>query len=210
VEEEEADPQAGPLVAHPEQADRELSRIGWETWAGMAMSNLVAFFIMLTTAVTLHAAGKTDIQSAEQAAEALRPIAGDAAFILFSLGLIGTGLLAIPVLAGSAAYAAAEVRGWRSGLERPLNEARAFYVVIAIAILLGVAVGFTPLDPIRALVWSAVLNGVIVVPIMAAMMVVASRRKVMGDFVAARWQRLLGWAATAIMAAAAIAMFVLM
>ncbi|MFO1160618.1 MAG: Nramp family divalent metal transporter [Reyranellaceae bacterium] len=210
VEEEEADPEAGPLVAHPEQADRELSRIGWETWAGMAISNLIAFFIILTTAVTLHAAGKTDIQTAEQAAEALRPIAGDAAFILFSLGLIGTGLLAIPVLAGSAAYAAAEVRGWRSGLERPLNEARAFYGVIAVAILLGVAVGFTPLDPIRALVWSAVLNGVIVVPIMAAMMVVASRRKVMGDFVAARWQRLLGWAATAIMAAAAVAMFVLM
>lgn len=208
VEEEEADPEAGPLIAHPEQADRELGRIGWETWAGMAISNLVAFFIMLTTAVTLHAHGLTHIQTAEQAAEALRPIAGDAAFVLFSLGLIGTGLLAIPVLAGSAAYAAAEVRGWRTGLERPLEEARPFYLVIAGAILLGVAVGFTPLDPIEALVWSAVLNGVIVVPIMAAMMVVATRRKLMGEFVAARWQRLLGWTATAIMAAAAIAMFV--
>jgi NRAMP (natural resistance-associated macrophage protein)-like metal ion transporter len=210
VEEEEADPEAGPLIGHPEQADRELSRIGWETWAGMAISNLVFFFIMLTTAVTLHANGKTDIQTAEQAAEALRPIAGDAAFVLFGLGLIGTGLLAVPVLAGSAAYAAAEVRGWRTGLERPLHEARPFYLVIAVAILLGVLVEFTPLDPIKALVWSAVLNGVIVVPIMAAMMVVASRRALMGDFVATPWQRLLGWAATAIMGAAAIAMVVLM
>jgi len=210
VEEEEADAEAGPLIRHPEQADRELSRIGWETWAGMAISNLVFFFIMLTTAVTLHANGKTDIQTAEQAAEALRPIAGDAAFVLFGLGLIGTGLLAVPVLAGSAAYAAAEVRGWRTGLERPLHEARPFYLVIAVAILLGVLVEFTPLDPIKALVWSAVLNGVIVVPIMAAMMVVASRRTLMGDFVATLWQRLLGWTATAIMGAAAVAMVVLM
>jgi NRAMP (natural resistance-associated macrophage protein)-like metal ion transporter len=210
VEDEEADPEAGTLIDRPEQADRELNRIGWETWLGMAMSNGIAFFIMLTTAVTLHAAGKTDIQTAEQAAEALKPIAGNAAFFLFSLGLIGTGLLAIPILAGSAAYAAAEARGWRTGLERPLAEARPFYIVIAIAIVLGIAVDFSPLDPIKALIWSAVLNGVIVVPIMAAMMVVASRRKIMGDFVAALWQRMLGWAATAIMAAAAIAMFVLM
>src|SRR5262249_41619587 len=108
VEEEEADPEAEPLIRRPEQAPRELNRIGWETWVGMAMSNLIAFFIILTTAATLHAAGKTDIQSAEQAAEALRPIAGDAAFVLFSLGLIGTGLLAVPVLAGSVAYAVGE------------------------------------------------------------------------------------------------------
>jgi Mn2+/Fe2+ NRAMP family transporter len=124
--------------------------------------------------------------------------------------LIGTGLLAIPVLAGSVAYAAAEALGWQTGLERPLNEARPFYVVIALAIVLGIAVDFTSLDPIKALIWSAVLNGVIVVPIMAAMMVVASRPKIMGDFVAARWQRVLGWIATAIMAAAALAMFALM
>ncbi len=210
VEEEEADPDAGPLLDRPEQASRELNRIGWETWLGMAFSNLIAFFIILTTAVTLHAAGKTDIQSAEQAAEALRPIAGNAAFVLFSLGLIGTGLLAVPVLAGSVAYAVGEARGWRTGLERPLNEARPFYLVIALAIVVGIAVDFMGLDPIKALVWSAVVNGVIVVPIMAAMMVVASRRKLMGEFVAARWQRVLGWAATAIMAAAAIAMFFLM
>ncbi|MEA2847470.1 MAG: hypothetical protein QOG78_2751 [Rhodospirillaceae bacterium] len=210
VEDEEADPEAGALIDRPEQANRELNRIGWETWVGMAMSNGIAFFIMLTTAVTLHAAGKTDIQTAEQAAEALKPIAGEAAAFLFSLGLIGTGLLAIPILAGSAAYAAAEARGWQTGLERPLAEARPFYIVIAVAIVLGIAVDFSPLDPIKALIWSAVLNGVIVVPIMAAMMVVASRRKIMGEFVAALWQRLLGWAATAIMAVAAIAMFIMM
>jgi len=210
VEEEEADPAAAPLIDRPDQADRELNRIGWETWAGMAISNLIAFFIILTTAVTLHAAGKTDIQSAEQAAEALRPIAGNAAFVLFSLGLIGTGLLAVPVLAGSVAYAVGEARGWRTGLERPLNEARPFYLVIALAIVVGIAVDFLGLDPIKALVWSAVVNGVIVVPIMAAMMVVASRRNLMGEFVAARWQVVLGWAATAVMTAAAVSMFAMM
>jgi NRAMP (natural resistance-associated macrophage protein)-like metal ion transporter len=210
VEDEEADPDAGPLIDRPEQANRELNRIGWETWIGMAISNSIAFFIMLTTAVTLHAAGKTDIQTAEQAAEALKPIAGDAAFFLFSLGLIGTGLLAVPVLAGSVAYAVGEVRGWRTGLERPLRRARPFYFVIALAIVLSIAVDFAGLDPIKALIWSAVLNGVIVVPIMVAMMIMASRRKIMGEFTASRWQVVLGWAATAVMAAAAIAMFVLM
>ena len=210
VEDEEADPDAGPLTEHPEQANRELNRIGWETWIGMAISNLIAFFIILTTAVTLHANGHTDIQTAEQAAEALRPIAGDAAFFLFSLGLIGTGLLAVPVLAGSVAYAVGEARGWHIGLERPLNEARPFYVVIALAILLGVGAGFTPLDPIKALLWSAVVNGVIVVPIMVAMMIMASRRKLMSRFVASPWQVVLGWAATAIMTAAAVAMFATM
>ena len=210
VEDEKADPLAGPLIRRPEQAKSELNRIGWETWIGMGISNLIAFFIILTTAVTLHAAGKTDIQTAEQAAEALKPIAGDAAFFLFSLGLIGTGLLAVPVLAGSVAYAVGEVRGWRTGLERPLRRARPFYFVIALAILLSIAVDFVGLDPIKALIWSAVLNGVIVVPIMVAMMVMASRPKLMGDFTASRWQVVLGWAATAVMAAAAIAMFVLM
>jgi NRAMP (natural resistance-associated macrophage protein)-like metal ion transporter len=211
VEEEEADPKARPLIRRPDQAPCELNRISWETWVGMAISNLIAFFIMVAAAVTLHAAGKTDIQSAEQAAEALRPIAGHAAFVLFSLGLIGTGLLAVPVLAGSVAYAVGEARGWHIGLERPLNEARPFYLVIALAIVLGIlVVQFTSLDPIKALVWSAVVNGVIVVPIMVAMMVMASRRRLMGQFVAARWQKVLGWMATAVMAAAAVAMFVLM
>jgi Mn2+/Fe2+ NRAMP family transporter len=210
VEEEEADPDAGPLIDHPEQAPHELSRIGWETWLGMGFSNLVAFFIILTTAVTLHASGQTDIQTSEQAAAALKPIAGDWAFLLFSLGIIGTGLLAIPVLAGSAAYAVGEVRGWRTGLERAPREAVPFYVALGLAILLGVAIDFTPLDPIKALLWSAVLNGVITVPIMAAMLVVAARPAQMGAFVATLGQRVLGWITTAVMAAAAISMFVLL
>ena len=175
----------------------------------MGASNLVAFFIMLTTAVTLHAHGQTDIQSTEQAAEALRPIAGDLAFLLFSLGIVGTGLLAVPVLAGSAAYAVGEFRGWRTGLEHWPHEAKGFYTVIALAVVLGVAVDFSPLDPIKALFWSAVVNGVITVPILVAMMIVGSRRRQMGDFTATVGQRLFGWITTAMMAAAAAAMFVL-
>lgn len=210
VEEEEADPEAAPLVQAPEQAAAELQRINWETGLGMAVSNVVAFFIMLTTAATLHAAGKTDIESAGAAAEALRPIAGEAAFLLFSLGIVGTGLLAVPVLAGSAAYALGETTGCTVGLERRPREAKAFYGVIAAAIVLGLVIDHLPIDPMKALVWSAVLNGVIVLPIIVAMMVVASRRAVMGDFVASTWQQVLGWATLAVMSAAAIAMFVLM
>ncbi len=210
VEDEEADPEASALLTHPEQAPRELNRIGWETWLGMGASNLVAFFIMLTTAVTLNANGHTDIQSTEQAATALKPIAGQWAFLLFSLGIMGTGLLAVPVLAGSSAYAVGEVRGWNIGLELPLKKARGFYAVIAAGILAGVLVDLSPLDPIKTLFWSAVVNGVIVVPIMVALMIVASRPKQMGKFVATRSQRVFGWAATVMMTVAAVAMFVLM
>jgi NRAMP (natural resistance-associated macrophage protein)-like metal ion transporter len=210
VEDEEADPDAGPLLTNPEQASRELNRIGWETWLGMGASNLVAFFIMLTTAVTLNAHGHTDIQSTEQAAEALRPIAGQAAFLLFSLGIIGTGLLAVPVLAGSSAYAAGEVFGWTTGLERKPGEARGFYAVICAGIVLGIAVDLSPLDPIKALFWSAVVNGVIVVPIMIALMIVGSNKKQMGKFTATSGQRIFGWGATGMMTVAAVAMFVLM
>ena len=210
VEEGEADPEAGPLIDNPGQAPRELTRIGWETWLGMGLSNLVAFFIILTTAVTLNASGQTDIQTSEQAAAALKPVAGEWSFMLFSLGIIGTGMLAIPVLAGSAAYAVAEVRGWRTGLEQAPRDAMPFYAVLGVAILLGVGIDFTPLDPIKALFWSAVLNGIITVPVMAAMLVVASRPAQMGAFVATTGQRVLGWTATAVMAAAAVAMFVMM
>jgi Mn2+/Fe2+ NRAMP family transporter len=185
----------------------ELARIRLDTLIGMAFSNLVAFFIILTTAVTLHAAGKTDIQTSAEAAQALRPIAGPLAFSLFSLGIVGTGLLAVPVLAGSAAYAIGESFGWKIGLEHQPWQAPGFYAVIAAAVLLGLAVVFSPLDPIKALFWSAVLNGVISVPIMGAMMVVASRRHEMGRFVAPLGERLLGWAATVAMAAAVVAMF---
>lgn len=210
VEEEEGDDEARPLKENPEQAPRELTRIGWETGIGMAISNLVAFFIMLTTAATLNANGKTDIESTQQAAEALKPIAGEAAFLLFSLGIIGTGLLAVPVLAGSAAYALGEVRRWKVGLEHDFGEARPFYLTIAAAILVGLGVVLLPIDPIKALIWSAVLNGVIVVPIIGFMMIVASRREIMGEFTAAPWQRVLGWLTLAVMAAAAVGMFVLM
>jgi Mn2+/Fe2+ NRAMP family transporter len=210
VEEEEADPKAGPLLTNPEQASHHLNRIGWETWLGMGASNLVAFFIMLTTAVTLNANGHTDIQSTEQAAAALKPIAGQGAFLLFSLGIIGTGLLAVPVLAGASAYAAGEVFGWKTGLERPLSEARPFYAVICAGVVLGIGVDLSPIDPIKALFWSAVVNGVIVVPILVALMIVGSNRQQMGAFVATRGQCIFGWFATAMMAVAAVAMFVLM
>jgi Mn2+/Fe2+ NRAMP family transporter len=210
VEEEKADPKAAPLLEKPQQAPRELERIGWETVVGMAASNIVAFFIMLTTAVTLNANGHTDIQTSEQAAAALKPIAGNAAFFLFSLGIVGTGLLAVPVLAASAAYAAGEVFGWRIGLERKLGKAKGFYGVIAAGILLGIAVDLSPLDPIKALVWSAVINGVTVVPILVAMMIVATKSKQMGKFVANLSQRIFGWLTTVMMGVAAVAMFVMM
>jgi NRAMP (natural resistance-associated macrophage protein)-like metal ion transporter len=208
VEDLEAAHEKALLHGSRPKAKRELTRIGWDTIVGMAFSNLIAFFIILTTAVTLHAAGKTDIQTSAQAAQALRPIAGPLAFWLFSLGIIGTGLLAVPVLAGSAAYAIAESWGWKMGLEHEPWEAPGFYAVIAAAMLLALGVVFSPLDPIKALFWSAVLNGVISVPIMAAMMIVGSRRHEMGRFVASIGQVVFGWAATLVMALAVIAMFV--
>jgi NRAMP (natural resistance-associated macrophage protein)-like metal ion transporter len=207
VEEEKSEgPEGGPLLAHPEQAHAQLQRIWWDNVIGMAVSNLIAFFIILTTAAALHAHGVTDIQTSEQAAAALKPIAGPAAFLLFSLGIVGTGLLAVPVLAGSAAYAVGELRGWRGGLESRPAEAIGFYSVIAAAMALGLALTFSSIDPIKALFWSAVVNGVISVPIMAAMMVVARRRAQLGQFVATPAQAALGWIATAVMAVAVAAM----
>lgn len=197
-----------PLRKAPEQADRQLQRIRLDTFVGMAVSNLVAIAIMISTAATLHAQGKTEIGSAAEAAEALRPVAGDFAFVLFSLGIIGTGLLSLPVLAGSAAYALGESQGWKCGLENKPWEARGFYSVIAAATILGVGLGFTPIDPIKALFWSAVVNGFVAVPAMAAMMWVATQRDSMGRFVANPFVRVLGWGATLIMAAAAASMLV--
>jgi NRAMP (natural resistance-associated macrophage protein)-like metal ion transporter len=207
---EEVDHHAGQhaLTQSPEQAPGAFRRMRIDTIAGMAVSNLVALAIMISTAATLHAAGKTDIQSAAQAAEALKPIAGNFAFALFSLGIIGTGMLAIPVLAGSAAYAIGETRGWKVGLDNKPWEAVGFYLVIAMAVALGIGIDYSGIDPIKALYWSAVLNGVIAVPIMAAMMVVAGNKKKMGKFTAGRSLTILGWTSTAVMAAAAIAMFV--
>lgn len=209
AEEVEDSTAAGPLLDHPEDATSELSRIAVDSQLGMAFSNLIAFFIILTTAVTLNSAGITDITTSADAAEALRPIAGNLAFLLFSLGIIGTGLLALPVLAGSAAYAIGELFGWRTGLEERPENAKAFYGTIALGFSLGLLMLFLPIDPIKALFWSAVLNGVIAVPLMVAMMIVVTNRAHLGPFVASRMQTILGWLATATMAAAAIAMIVL-
>jgi NRAMP (natural resistance-associated macrophage protein)-like metal ion transporter len=197
----------GSLLPHAEGvARRHLRRIRWDTYVGMGFSNLIAFFIILSTAATLHAAGIGDIQTSAQAAEALRPIGGQTTFFLFSLGIIGTGMLAVPVLAGSAAYAVSESFEWQSGMDMKVHEALEFYGIIAIATAGGVALNFTHLDPMRALVWSAEINGVIAVPIMAIMMLLASREDIMGRFVIRPKLRGLGWSATAVMAVTVVAM----
>jgi len=173
---------------------------------GMVFSNMIAFFIILTTAAVLHAGGVTDIQTAADAANALRPLAGELTFALFALGIIGTGLLAIPVLAGSAAYAVADAFGWKATLAAAPREAIGFYSIIAAATLIGFGLGFTLLDPIKMLIWSAVLNGVVAVPIMAAMMLVVTNREIMGKYRARTSLVVLGWLGTALMAAAVLAM----
>jgi NRAMP (natural resistance-associated macrophage protein)-like metal ion transporter len=206
VEDQQERPGALPLRQAPEQAPSEIHRIRLDTYLGMAISNLIALVIVLTTAATLHAAGVTTIETSAQAAEALRPIAGDFAFTLFAAGIIGTGLLALPVLAGSAAYALGEARRWPVGLARRWPQARAFYGTIAVATGLGVLLNFTRLDPVKALFWSAVINGVVAAPVMVMMMLLAARPDIMGDFVLPPGLRLLGWLATVVMAAAALVM----
>ena len=207
AEDEEEDPQAKPLIEAPQQAPRQMARMELDTVVGMGFSNIIALFIMLTTAATLNAHGVTDIQTSSQAAEALRPIAGRFAFTIFALGIVGTGLLALPVLAGSAAYAVGEALHWRVGLAQRPGRARAFYGTIAVGTCVGAVLNFTPLDPIKALFWSAVINGVAAVPIMVMIMLMASRRQVMGQFTLTPWLTALGWLASAVMAAAAIGMF---
>jgi NRAMP (natural resistance-associated macrophage protein)-like metal ion transporter len=207
VEEQQLNPLAKPLRDAPAQAKANFRRIKIDTYIGMGFSNMVAFFIMLTTAVTLNAHGITDIQTSAQAAEALRPIAGEFAFLLFSAGIIGTGLLAIPVLAGSAAYAMAGAFNWKNGLELELMGAKRFYGIIAISTLIGVALCFAPINPIKALYWSAVINGIISVPIMALMMLMAVRPEIMGKFIITLRLKILGWLSTVAMALAVIAMF---
>ena len=209
VEEQRAAPGAEPLKDAPAQAPSNLRRIDLDTLIGMILSNLIAFCIMLTTAVTLHAAGVTEIETSAQAASALRPLAGDFAFFLFAAGIVGTGMLAVPVLAGSAAYAVAETLRWPIGLGLSPSRGRGFYSILSVATLLGVAIDFTGIDAIQALFWAAVINGVISVPIMAVMMVLAARPAVMGRFVIARRLKLLGWLATAVMGAAVLAMLAL-
>lgn len=199
---------SGAAVEHVAFVGEHLGRIRLDTTIGMVFSNAIAFCVMLATAITLNANGITDIQTTREAAQALRPIAGDFAFTLFALGIIGTGMLAVPVLAGSAAYAVADVFQWRAGFDHRLGEARGFYAVLIAATAIGTAVDFTPLDPMKALLWSAVANGVIAVPIMAVMMRIGADPRVLGRWTLSRRHRMLGWFATAVMAAAVVAMLI--
>ncbi len=197
-----------PLKNSPQQATANFQRIKYDTYLGMALSNLVGFFIILTTAVTLHAHGITNISSADQAAQALRPLAGKFAFLLFATGIIGTGLLAVPVLAGSAAYAVSETFRWTASLEKKPTKAVKFYVTIGCATLIGLLLNFVHLNPIRALFLSAVLNGVVAIPVMVSMMLLAQDRSVMGQFKLPLYLRIIGWLATSVMLAASAGMFV--
>jgi NRAMP (natural resistance-associated macrophage protein)-like metal ion transporter len=207
VEEQRAAPGEKPLRQAPGQARVQLDRMKIDTYIGMAASNVVAFFVILTAAVTLHAHGVHDVSSASQAAQALAPVAGHMAAAVFSIGIIGTGLLAVPVLAGSAAYGVAETMQWKWGLERKPASAARFYAVIAVATLAGVAMNFADINPMKALYWTSVINGVIAMPILAAVMLVASRRSVMGTLVVSGRLKLLGWTATAVMAGCAVCMW---
>ncbi|HEY2177731.1 MAG TPA: divalent metal cation transporter [Caulobacteraceae bacterium] len=197
----------GPLALDSPEAPGELRRIRWDTWSGMFYSNVTAWFIILATAVTLHAAGVTEIRTAAQAARALEPLAGPYAFWLFALGILGVGLIGVPVLAGSGAYAFAEVMGWQEGLEHRTRDARGFYSVIALSVLIGLVIQYSPINPMRALFWSAVINGVVAVPLMAVIILLVSRKSVMGPFTASRSLIVLAWIATALMAGAAVMMF---
>ena len=189
-------------------AKRHLSRIKLDTFVGMLFSNAVALCIVVATAVTLNQRGITTIATAAQAAEALRPVAGEFAFAVFALGIIGTGLLAIPVLAGSAAYAVSEVFGWRAGLSRGFKEARGFYLIIVAATGIGTVMSLMELDPIKALVWSAIVNGVISVPIMFVMMWIGQSHRIMGQLTMSPRHRFFGWGGTLVMGVAVITMFV--
>jgi NRAMP (natural resistance-associated macrophage protein)-like metal ion transporter len=190
-------------------AKGQFTRIRFDTAAGMLVSNIIAIFIIYATATTLHASGLTDIQTSSQAAEALRPIAGKFTFVVFAAGIIGTGLLAVPVMAGSGAYALAETFQWKEGLNRTLFQAKAFYATIAISTLVGIALNFTSLDPVKALYWAAVVNGVLAAPVMATIMMIAGSKRIMGDLTPPVPMLIMGWAATLIMFAASVGLFAL-
>lgn len=210
VEEINAKPGQHPLKHAPKEAGHHLRRIRIDTLVGMAASNLVAFFIILTAAVTLHAHGKTDITSAAEAAEALRPVAGPFAFFLFSLGILGTGMLALPVLSGSAAYAVGEALHWPTGLQKKPWQAKRFYAVIGAAMALSLTLNFVGLDPIKALVLSAAINGVVSVPVLVVLMLLTRNRNVMGPFKIPLTLQVLGWLTTVLMSAVAIALLLSM
>jgi NRAMP (natural resistance-associated macrophage protein)-like metal ion transporter len=208
VEEIAAVPEREALVRKPRQAGSALERIRVDTFTGMALSNLVAIAIVITTAATLHASNITDINTAAQAASSLRPLAGRFAEALFALGIVSTGLLAVPVLAGSVAYAIGETRGWPIGLGRVPRRAKAFYATIAASTMIGALLNFSPVNPIKALYWSAVINGLVAVPVMIIMMLMSTNAGIMGRFGVDGALRATGWIATAVMAAAAVAMMV--
>jgi NRAMP (natural resistance-associated macrophage protein)-like metal ion transporter len=208
VEDSARRPEALALRGNAAYSAEHLSRIKQDTYVGMIFSNVIAISIVIATAVTLNQHGITNIQTSSQAAEALRPVAGEFAFLIFALGIIGTGMLAVPILAGSAAYAVSDVFGWRSGLSRGLREARGFYAIIIAATLIGTLMGVVEVDPIRALVWSAIVNGVISVPIMVVMMLIGQSPQLMGNLTMSRRHRFFGWSATVVMAIAVLCMFV--
>ena len=208
VEDMEARPDAAPLIHEGGAAASELRRIRWDTWSGMFYSNITAYFIILAAAVTLNVAGITQIETAAQAAGALRPLAGDFAFLLFAMGVLGVGMIGVPVLTGSGAYALSETMGWKSGLERKLKDARGFYGILTVSMLVGLGIHNSPISPMQALFWSAVINGLVAVPLMIVIIVLASKKSVMGAFTAGRSVIVLGWIATALMAAASVRMFV--
>jgi len=197
-----------PLLRDGPAAAPELRRIKWDTWSGMFYSDLTAYFIILATAVTLNVAGIRDINTAAEAATALRPLAGDFAFMLFALGILGVGLIGVPVLAGSAGYALSEAMGWKWGLERKATDARGFYGVIAVSVLAGLVIQYSPISPMKALFWSAVINGVVAVPLMVVIILLVSKKSVMGAYTASRSLIGLGWIATLVMGIASVWMFV--
>ena len=208
VEEMRKGGRAAPLMRDAHAARKELRRIRWDTWSGMLYSDIAAYFIILATAVTLHAAGTTNINTAAQAASALRPLAGNFAYLLFALGILGVGLIGVPVLAGSAAYALCEAMGWKWGLERKATDARGFYGVIAVSVLAGLVIQFSPISPMKALFWSAVINGIVAVPLMVVILLLVTKSAVMGDYTASRPIIILGWIATVVMGLAAVRMFI--
>ena len=206
VEDSNRRPDVETLKSDPNYVAKHLRRIKIDTFFGMTFSNVIALCIVVATAVTLNLQGVTNIQTSAQAAEALRPIAGEFAFVVFALGIVGTGLLAVPVLAGSAAFAVSELYGWKAGLSRGFHEARGFYLIIMAATGIGTVMGYLELDPIKALVWSAIVNGVISVPIMAALMWIGQSKTLMGKHTISTRHRFFGWSATLVMTVAVVLM----
>ena len=202
VEDSHRRPDARTLRSDAKYAAKHLSRIKLDTFFGMTLSNVIALCIVVATAVPLNLRGITNIQTSAQAAEALRPVAGEFAFVVFALGIVGTGLLAVPVLTGSAAYAVSELYGWKSGLSHGFRQAKGFYLIIIAATDIGTLMGYFELDPIKALVWSAIVNGVISVPIMAVLVWIGQSNRLMGNYTISTRHCVFGWAATLVMTAA--------